>query len=486
MPPRTILLLGCPTADAILQSKDVLLNHILPEFEPAFGPTLGAIRLEEFYGSAPIPTLSTFDPNETAQSRLVHSERSDAVPNSRQDVNKAGNQPAATPLVASWRVLPLKRPELHTGFTQASNLVTPSIYQRLRRNVTILSEPTQVYTPGIAQQENISILPTLDTHVEEDFGSVTFLSTTSIYSHSETSTTAYLDHSFAVHNLPSSQVSVHTSPHESPRRRREDEEEASIYKKLAATRPQLPHIPLSTLTELEDLPTACELVNKPKLSLLSFLVGVIAISEPRAIEIRNPPGRVHLVTLTVGDDTGTGFEIKTWLPISNVQEFKHAQNTGTISNGEGVAQILTLRIGDIVLFEKIGLSIYRDVVSGTTLRNGRSNIKLVYREFAERKPSLSVVGDEQVRKVRKVRDWVRRNIVGIGESGIGNDDNRSVLSTIDTTPATTGPAASTTKRRKKREREAFDDALQKNDVDKKRVNLDRRLMKIKKRKKPSR
>ena len=378
--PKTILLLGPPSLKALLDAREPLLNHVLPEFEPAHGN----IRLEHIYGSAPLLTLSTLDPNETS---LVQNVEPVHIYKRVADKSIAVGVSGSTPTAPPWRILPLHKAELHSGFTQASNLATPSIYEqfyrnnglpsRLREDDTSLLDVTADLTTAALTAHEISIADT------------TILSTST---HSETSTTAYLDHSIAIHNLPSSQVSIHTSPHRSPRYRPEDEEYASIYKKLAEKCPMLPHIPLSTLTEIEDLPTACDLVNKPRLSLISLLVGIIAISEPRIIELKNSSAVVQLIILTVGDDTGAGFEVKTWIPVINDNPVinEHQQHR---SDNDGVAKVHSLRVGDIVLLEKIGLSIYRDVVSGNTLRGERSKITLVYRDEG-RRPKLDVIGDE--------------------------------------------------------------------------------------------
>ncbi|KAH0612239.1 uncharacterized protein H6S33_010291 [Morchella sextelata] len=283
--------------------------------------------------------------------------------------------PSATEHPAVWRILPLKRKYLHTGFSQRPEVHTPAYLRR----------------EELRQDYNSSIDPssTTSTDIGDDD----------------------LNRSFAVHNMPSSPVAGPSDLEASFTSTAAASSFSSITE-TPAPPPMLSIIPSMALTNLQNLPTASYLKSiVPQTMSISAIVGIIQISEPRTFTMKRYGTQLTIQTLLVGDETSAGFKLDLWLP-----------NGKLTSAGEAfVATVDSLRVGDIILVQNMALGFWDNRVNGATLRKDRTRIELIYRVNYSgsrerqqwRAVDLERVSEDRsgVEKVKRVLEYVR-NFVG--------------------------------------------------------------------------
>ncbi|KAL7274475.1 hypothetical protein RUND412_002621 [Rhizina undulata] len=184
--------------------------------------------------------------------------------------------------------------------------------------------------------------------------------------------------------------------------------------------PLLP--PLSSLTDLEDIPSASYIASiQPQTMTINTIVGIVSISPPREITTRY--GVRSVITLIVGDETSAGLKVDAWVP----------ENPKTTASRDHLATLLALRAQDVILIKNLALMAWKDVVEGMTLWKERTKIELVYRvecvDSKERRRwraiSLDDVADQQVRKVANVVRFVREFVCAkkFGEDDVFPDDD---------------------------------------------------------------
>ncbi|KAF3930941.1 hypothetical protein ABW19_dt0209173 [Dactylella cylindrospora] len=425
---RTILLLGAPTASILQTSNDRLLSYPTPPFEPELSPSGNSSRIEDYLGPGTLPSLSSFDPNSTT--RISDEQVDDAAERADGEGKPPVSSGRLKPIpVPAWRILPLRRPSLHTGFTQREYDPTPSMYAwKERCEASFASDGTTV--PDESQLQAASSLP-IPLSPSTPHLSLEDADTQS----TEPNSSFLLERSYAVHNLPSSQVPpLSSSP---PISSGEGGQEITTFDETTfyeedTLPPPLPPIPIAKVTDLEDLPAPRELLNPKKTRMATILVGIMK-AESQIIKTKftnelNPSGEVELITFTVGDYTTSGLQVKIWLPLpkspANGQGVQQAQvHVPTLTPGLAKCRYFTR--GDIVLFQDLALSAFRGVVYASSLRRDRTRAMLVYRERKGYRADLSDPVDATVEKVRRIREWVRC-YVGHEEDG-GDDDTRESL-----------------------------------------------------------
>ncbi|KAF3912155.1 hypothetical protein ABW21_db0206236 [Orbilia brochopaga] len=398
---KIILLLGAPTAASLLSSNERLLSSATPPFESV--PDVNATNIEEYLGSGTLPTISTFDPNSSNSFSKAAKDGRQKENVGRPSVSSSRLKPAPIP---AWRILPLRKPALHTGFTQRVYDPTPSIYawkERCRaasesQNHRDQSSPIVPLPLG---QPRLSIN-------ESDVDS-------------EPESSLFLEHSYAVHNVPSSQVpSLSSSPPPQSLSSGSRSDEATVYEEDSVAAP-MPPIPIRKITDLEDLPSPTTLLNPYKVYDTTMLVGIMKV-ETQIIRTKyqneaNPSGQKELLTFTVGDYTSAGLQIKIWLPLPTAEAPGPAtENPALIP---GLARARCFVRGDIVLFQDTRLQNFRGVVYANSVK-GMSKVTLVYREKRGFRVDLSDPVDAAVEKVRRLREWVRGYVGYDGDDEIGS------------------------------------------------------------------
>ncbi|EWC44234.1 hypothetical protein DRE_01060 [Drechslerella stenobrocha 248] len=385
---KLILLLGAPTSSSLLSSSETLLLCPTSPFDPV--PAVDATRLEDYLGTGTLPSLSTFNPSGDGEAN--QSSRLKPVP------------------ISPWRILPLQKPQLHTGFTQRVYDPTPSIYAWKQRCFTF-SEDSQASSPMVPLSPSIPHLLLDDDDV------------VAVNDSAEDNGSSVLERSYAVHNLPSSQVPLSNSPPptaSSPGLRSGSVlEETTFYDEDTLPAP-LPPIPIAKLTDIEDLPSPARLLNPYKTFSATLLVGIMK-AESQIIKTKyqnaaNPSGLVELITFTVGDHTSAGLQIKIWLSLSDGQP----TTPGNPALIPGLAKSRCFVRGDIVLFQDLALATFNGVVYANSLRRERSKVTLIYREKRGFRVDLSDPEDMTVEKVRRLREWVRGYIGCEGDSAIAS------------------------------------------------------------------
>ncbi|KAK6538033.1 hypothetical protein TWF694_010926 [Orbilia ellipsospora] len=399
--PKMILFLGAPSAASLLSSEDRLLTYPTSPFEPV--PDPNATRIEDYLGTGTLPTISSFNP--TGATAPSNEERAnDHVAELQASSGRLKPLP-----IPAWRVLPLRPPVLHTGYTQRAYDPTPSIYawrQRCERSFSASRSITA------ANDQPIPLSPTVP-HLsfdEED--------TQDSYA-TDTNGSFLLERSYAVHNLPTSQVPPPSAPSPPPPSssplRHEPENETSIYDddddddETFPPAP-LPPLPITRVTDLEDLPSPTDLLNPYKTFMTTILVGIMKV-ESQVIKTKytnesNPSGQVELLTITVGDYTFAGLQVKIWLPLPSPRQNQSVENVNP-STINGLEKCRYIVRGDIVLFQDLVLSNFNGIVYANSLKRERSKAIFVYRDKRGLRADLSDPVDTTVEKVRRVREWVR-------------------------------------------------------------------------------
>ncbi|KAK4103215.1 hypothetical protein N658DRAFT_505602 [Parathielavia hyrcaniae] len=170
------------------------------------------------------------------------------------------------------------------------------------------------------------------------------------------------------------------------------------------------------LSDLKSLPSAAYLTKiQPQTMTCNLIVGIISISQPRAVKTRWGATR-YLVEILVGDETKAGFVITYWLPYDTVDE----------------SPLAGLRPRDNVLVQNVALNVFMNKVYGSSLRKNLTRVHLFYRMKLDSRDvggyystsDLSHTGPThpQLEKTRRVRDWVL-NFVGRGNHHKGQMDH---------------------------------------------------------------
>ena len=226
----------------------------------------------------------------------------------------------------------------------------------------------------------------------------------------------YYEHSFALHeDIPSSQIVGSTSAIADESFVTESEELSvplTVDSDLE-TDDQLARLKLmsSHINDLKDLPNAAFLYSiNPQTMTVDLVVGIISISQPRMLKTRRGGREVELVELLVGDDSRAGFGINIWL--SPAQESRNSGPRDKHLRNDA----LQLRPRDVVLAKHVALCSFRGKVYGQSLRRGMTSLDLLYRNVVDRNDMRGAfrakdfrdagVGDCQMTKVQKVKDWV--------------------------------------------------------------------------------
>lgn len=161
------------------------------------------------------------------------------------------------------------------------------------------------------------------------------------------------------------------------------------------------------LHDLKNIPSAAYLAKiQPKTMTCNLIVGIISISEARAVKTRWGATK-YLVEVLVGDESKAGFAITYWLPYDSVEE----------------SRLGGFRPRDIVLVQNVALNVFTNKVYGSSLRKDLTKVHLLYRMKLDSRDiggyystaDLASTGilHPQLAKTRRVRDWVL-NFVGRG------------------------------------------------------------------------
>ncbi|KAL1957793.1 hypothetical protein VTO42DRAFT_5511 [Malbranchea cinnamomea] len=161
------------------------------------------------------------------------------------------------------------------------------------------------------------------------------------------------------------------------------------------------------LSDLEDLPDAHYLRSiAPRVVSVNLVVVIIHISPRRRVQTRW--GRqTDIMEILVADETRSGFRVTCWLPAAT----DGAKQTPLEQSLAG------LRLRDIVLFQSVALTSFRQRVYGQTLRYNMTKVHLLSRRpvditddqglFRWKKVVESnATPDRLLQKVRKVRRWI--------------------------------------------------------------------------------
>ncbi len=169
------------------------------------------------------------------------------------------------------------------------------------------------------------------------------------------------------------------------------------------------------LTSLKNLPSAAYLIKiQPSTMTCNLIVGVISISQPRAVKTRWGTTK-YLVELLVGDETKAGFAVTYWLASADVED----------------SPLAGMRPRDIIMIQNVALNAFAKKVYGSSLRKDLTKVHLLYRTRLDAQDTRGYYGTSdlsstsgvhpQVEKTRRVRDWVS-DFVGGGTHDRGKAD----------------------------------------------------------------
>ena len=224
----------------------------------------------------------------------------------------------------------------------------------------------------------------------------------------------FYDHSFAVHDLTSSQIEAIDDYAGQKGGEHVQGTDLNAYSPASTGRSQV-HPPISGhLSDVEDIPNAAYLRSIiPQTMTVNLIAAVMSLPTPRTVITGRQWGKERpcdLVEILVGDETKAGFGVTLWL----------ANN----ADGETMRkQIKHLRLGDIVLFRNVALSSFRDKVHGQSLRRGITKVDLLFGKRIDdedrRRGAYSTrdvveahnQADPQLMKARRVKDWME-NFIG--------------------------------------------------------------------------
>ncbi|KAL6717582.1 hypothetical protein ACLMJK_005497 [Lecanora helva] len=303
-----------------------------------------------------------------------------------------------------WRFLRLKNAHLPTGLTQDSNDVNRRTYESHGSSGASF----------ITASDLSSVSVDLHSGYSQKFENSA--------SETEDVLSQFYEHSFAVHDdLLSSQIINAGSFIEGSFNTNDDEtsltpstssyvdsQDQAVYSRLIS----------GYLSDIKDIPNAAHLHSIiPQTMTVNLVVGIISISQPRAVTTRKNGTTIELVEMLVSDDTRSGFSINIWLP-------EPQQGKTTIQGVESLRQdTAQIRVQDIILAKNIALSSFRGKVHGQSLRKGMTTVDLLYRHtvdandmpgaFRAKDLEQGAYTDPQVLKVKNVRDWVLQFVGGI-------------------------------------------------------------------------
>ena len=305
---------------------------------------------------------------------------------------------SAATVAPAWRSLPFVQPHLPTGLSQLNQ----------DGGTFGLQEEGDNETSFLSTSDLSFVSARLD--VDESQASQ------GSELNNEETLSQYYEHSFALHeDIPSSRIVGPTT---------------AIADESFVTEPEELSIPLtidsdletddplarlklmsSHINDLKDLPNAAFLYSiNPQTMTVDLVVGIISISQPRMLKTRRGGREVELVEILVGDDSRAGFGINIWL--SPAQESRNSGPRDKHLRND----TLQLRPRDVVLARQIALCSFRGKVYGQSLRKGMTSLDLLYRNVVDKNDKKGAfrakdfrdagVGDCQMTKVRKVKDWV--------------------------------------------------------------------------------
>jgi len=236
---------------------------------------------------------------------------------------------------------------------------------------------------------------------------------------------AFLEHSLAVlDNLQSSQI----APHDDTICEDEEmtfltatsfvtDESISQGSSFDASHPNSSnHQPITIsgpISSIKSLPTASYLQSiRPQTITTNLVVGIISVASPKTVTVRRGNYTMDVVEMIVGDDTKAGFSISTWLA---PEDPKQQSNKNDLRHS-----LRKLRPGDVVLLDRLALSVFRDQVFGQSLnRKTTRNVTrfvVIDRDVMDGTQKLSPgVGN----KIHKVQDWVDA-FIGRKKTVLGN------------------------------------------------------------------
>ncbi|KAL8661511.1 MAG: hypothetical protein Q9202_005520 [Teloschistes flavicans] len=325
--------------------------------------------------------------------------------------------PSSLDQTPNWRSLPLDRPHLPTGLTQATNpdfrsvLPSQDIQNHHLPPSTSQSESHLDETSHVSISENITDEDEKSHYYEHSFAihedilssQVLPPSTTTPSSQSESST-SFLSTSYASSDAESTNYSI------------------------TSTSPAPHHVLLNriAITDLKDLPSAQYLRRiEPQTMTVNVLVGVIAVPAPRAIRTRRGNRLVELVEMIVGDETKAGMGVNIWLPHDAPTHPREKANEALLK-----ADLEGLRPTDIVLMRNVALTSFRDRVYGQSLRRGMTKIELIHRLHVgsgdDTRGFFGAKGLERAEgrgaeKLKRVRGWC---LDFVGGGGRATEDER--------------------------------------------------------------
>ncbi|KAJ3486653.1 hypothetical protein NLG97_g6572 [Lecanicillium saksenae] len=291
------------------------------------------------------------------------------------DGHHAGCHESSVATIAPWRSIALHREPLHTGFSQANDFLERSLNGDFQdADFFCPSSLTSSYAGADSRKGD------------------------------EAALSEFCEQSLALHNsLPSSQLGE------------EDLtttflEETSFLSTSTATnvtsapRPPAPNIPPAHLSDLEDIPSAKQVISlQPQTITVNIIAGILSIAQPRSVTTKW--GRtLSLVEVLLGDDTRSGFAVTFWLS----------------SDAVPTSEIPRLRRQDVVLLQNVALHVFRGKVYGQSLRRGQTKVHLLWSKRKDARASYSsrtlsntfTPENPQILKTKLVRDWVLQ-FVGI-------------------------------------------------------------------------
>ncbi|KAJ4150152.1 hypothetical protein LMH87_010917 [Akanthomyces muscarius] len=290
--------------------------------------------------------------------------------------SSSSHRPSPASIAPMWRSLSLHRKPLHTGFSQAHNFLDLSFHGAYKDDGFFCPSSLTSSHGG-----DDAARPESD---EAAFGE-------------------FCEQSLAIHNsLPSSQLD------DGENTTTTFLDETSFLSTSTTTtnaagappRPAAPDIPPAHLSDLEDVPSARQVISlQPQTVTLNIIVGILSIAQPRSVTTRWCQ-TLSLVEVLLGDDTRSGFAVTFWLS-------KEAAASG---------DLLSLRRQDVILLQNVALHVFRGRVYGQSLRRGQTKVHLLWSKRKDARASYTSkalaaatadgADNPQLVKTKVVRDWV--------------------------------------------------------------------------------